>query len=105
LLILSTLISIRQGGGTYGDKATTLDRIKKTITQALPENVRNRLVLENDEVCITIYSQILVSPYLNVQSCYNAEDLLPLCEELDVPFVFGECDIASHDLFTSDYSP
>lgn len=22
--------------------------------------------------------------------CYNAEDLLPLCEELDVPLVFGE---------------
>jgi len=21
--------------------------------------------------------------------CYNAEDLLPICEELDVPLVFG----------------
>ena len=36
----------------YGDKATTLERIKKTITQAIPNNVRNRLVLENDEVRI-----------------------------------------------------
>jgi len=25
-----------------------------------------------------------------LQMCYNAEDLLPLCEELDVPLVFGE---------------
>lgn len=25
-----------------------------------------------------------------LQICYNAEDLLPLCEELDVPLVFGE---------------
>ncbi|KAF9055280.1 UV-endonuclease UvdE [Hymenopellis radicata] len=36
----------------------------------LPKNVRDRLVLENDELC------------------YNADDLLPICEELDVPLVF-----------------
>lgn len=34
----------------YGDKVTTLDRIKQTITQKLPTKVRLRLVLENDEV-------------------------------------------------------
>lgn len=26
---------------------------------------------------------------ISVQMCYNAEDLLPFCEELDVPLVFG----------------
>lgn len=26
---------------------------------------------------------------LHYQMCYNAEDLLPLCEELDIPLVFG----------------
>jgi UV DNA damage endonuclease len=47
-------LTLLKGGGTYRDKATTLDRIKKTITQALPENVKNRLVLENDEVRIGV---------------------------------------------------
>ena len=30
------------------------------------------MVLENDEIC------------------YNADDLLPVCEELEIPLVFGE---------------
>lgn len=34
----------------YEDKSTTLERIKKTVIEELPENVRSRLVLENDEV-------------------------------------------------------
>ncbi|KAG6911151.1 hypothetical protein DXG01_003891 [Tephrocybe rancida] len=63
-------VMIVHGGGMYDDKAATLERIKKTITEVLPLSVRSRLVLENDELC------------------YNAEDLLPLCEELDVPLVF-----------------
>jgi UV DNA damage endonuclease len=36
----------------YGDKPAALERIKATITNLLPNNVRQRLVLENDEVCI-----------------------------------------------------
>jgi hypothetical protein len=30
---------------------------------------------------------------LHYQMCYNAEDLLPLCEELDIPLVFGTTSI------------
>ena len=63
-------VCIVHGGGVYGDKSATLERIKATI-QELPAGVRKRLVLENDELC------------------YTAEDLLPVCEELDVPLVFG----------------
>ncbi|KAF7322017.1 hypothetical protein MKEN_00724400 [Mycena kentingensis (nom. inval.)] len=63
-------VCILHGGGTYGDKPAALERVKKTIKDVLPANVRARLVLENDELC------------------YSAEDLLPLCEELDVPLVF-----------------
>ncbi|KAF9462423.1 UV-endonuclease UvdE-domain-containing protein [Collybia nuda] len=63
-------VMIVHGGGMYENKTATLERIKKTITEVLPPNVRQRLVLENDELC------------------YTAEDLLPLCEELDVPLVF-----------------
>ncbi|KAG6857694.1 hypothetical protein H0H87_004110 [Tephrocybe sp. NHM501043] len=67
-------VMVVHGGGMYEDKAATLGRVKRTITELLPPNVRARLVLENDE---------------NVQLCYSAEDLLPLCEALDVPLVFG----------------
>ncbi|TFK67401.1 UV-endonuclease UvdE [Pluteus cervinus] len=63
-------VMIVHGGGVYGDKSAALERIKETITSVLPSKVRNRLVLENDELC------------------YTAEDLLPLCEELAIPLVF-----------------
>ncbi|KAJ7141292.1 UV-endonuclease UvdE-domain-containing protein [Mycena epipterygia] len=77
-------VMIVHGGGMYDDKLATLARIKKTITEILPPAVRARLVLENDEMC------------------YNAEDLLPLCEELDVPLVFDY----HHDaLFPSSIPP
>ncbi|KII92552.1 hypothetical protein PLICRDRAFT_80608, partial [Plicaturopsis crispa FD-325 SS-3] len=63
-------VMIIHGGGVYGDKQAALARIKTSIQDVLPQNVRDRLVLENDELC------------------YNAEDLLPICEELDIPLVF-----------------
>uniref|UniRef100_A0A0W0EZA6 UV-endonuclease UvdE n=1 Tax=Moniliophthora roreri TaxID=221103 RepID=A0A0W0EZA6_MONRR len=63
-------VIVIHGGGVYEDKTATLERIKTTITNLLPQPVRDRLVLENDELC------------------YNAEDLLPLCEELSVPLIF-----------------
>ncbi|KAF5355500.1 hypothetical protein D9758_006423 [Tetrapyrgos nigripes] len=63
-------VLVIHGGGVYDDKPAALERIKNTIKERLPKNVRERLVLENDELC------------------YNAEDLLPLCEELDIPLVF-----------------
>ncbi|KAF9010589.1 UV-endonuclease UvdE-domain-containing protein [Cyathus striatus] len=76
-------VMIIHGGGTYGDKSSALGRIKKTIKEDLPINVRNRLVLENDELC------------------YSAEDLLPLCEELDIPLVFDY----HHDLLNPSSIP
>lgn len=63
-------VMIVHGGGVYDSKEDAMERIKKTVREDLPPNVRARLVLENDELC------------------YSAEDLLPLCEELDVPLVF-----------------
>jgi UV DNA damage endonuclease len=70
----------------YEDKAATLERIKTTITTLLPQPVRDRLVLENDEVCLNNSSSGYSLTLL--QLCYNAEDLLPLCEELSVPLIF-----------------
>ena len=51
-------------GGTRGRGEQLRDNIK-----LLPKNIRDRLVLENCE------------------NCYTVEDLLPICEELDVGLV------------------
>ncbi|KAL1839555.1 hypothetical protein VTJ49DRAFT_1418 [Mycothermus thermophilus] len=55
-------------GGVYGDKAATLDRFRKNYASLSP-SVKARLVLENDDVG------------------WSVHDLLPLCEELDIPLV------------------
>ena len=46
-----------KGGGMYGDKSATLERIKQSILN-LPQNIRNRLVLENDEASNNTISSI-----------------------------------------------
>ncbi|TYJ57345.1 UV damage endonuclease UvdE [Cryptococcus floricola] len=70
-------------GGVYGDKESTLARFKENFTTRLPENVRNRLVLENDEIC------------------YNVDDIFPLCEELSIPIIFDY----HHDSIHPSLSP
>ena len=55
-------------GGVFGDKAATLDRFRENYVK-LPQGVKNRLVLENDDVS------------------WSVHDLLPLCEELNIPMV------------------
>jgi UV DNA damage endonuclease len=61
-------VMIIHGGGVYNDKKKALERLEKNIL-ALPENVKNRLVVENCEMS------------------YCIEDLLPLSEKLQVPLV------------------
>ncbi|KAJ4418421.1 UV-damage endonuclease [Neurospora sp. IMI 360204] len=55
-------------GGQFGDKAATLERFKKNYAR-LSQSCKNRLVLENDDVGWTVH------------------DLLPVCEELNIPLV------------------
>ena len=55
-------------GGVFGDKAATLDRFRENYVK-LPQGVKNRLVLENDDVS------------------WSVHELLPLCEELNIPLV------------------
>ncbi|KAI9060043.1 UV-endonuclease UvdE [Trametes sanguinea] len=57
-------------GGIFNDKQATIERFKNVYRTRLTDEMRARLVLENDEMC------------------YNADDLLPVCEELDIPLVF-----------------
>lgn len=56
-------------GGVYGDKPVALDRFAAVYAE-LPEMVRSRLTLENDDVS------------------YTPADLLPLCERLRIPLVY-----------------
>ena len=56
-------------GGVYGDKPAALKRLRDNF-QHLPERVQSRLTLENDDVS------------------YTVEDLLPVCQDLDLPLVY-----------------
>lgn len=68
-------------GGVFGDKVATLDRFRENYTK-LPRGVKDRLVLENDDVS------------------YSVHELLPLCEELNIPMVL---DFHHHNIiFDSD---
>jgi UV DNA damage endonuclease len=57
------------GGGAYGNKSASLNRFRKRIEQ-LPEAVRFRLTLENDD------------------RIYTPEDLLPVCRDAGIPLVY-----------------
>ncbi|KAL8996050.1 MAG: hypothetical protein Q9169_004362 [Polycauliona sp. 2 TL-2023] len=55
-------------GGVFGDKEATLNRFRENYAK-LPQGVKDRLVLENDDVS------------------WCTHELLPICEELNIPFV------------------
>ncbi|KAL4963588.1 UV-endonuclease UVE-1, partial [Aspergillus stella-maris] len=61
-------VMILHMGGVFGDKAATLDRFRENY-QTLSQDIKNRLVLENDDVS------------------WSVHDLLPVCEELNIPLV------------------
>ena len=56
-------------GGMYGNKAETIKRWKQNYKN-LPANIQKRVCLENCE------------------KCYNAEDVLPVCQDLKIPLIF-----------------
>jgi UV DNA damage endonuclease len=61
-------VMILHMGGVYGDKAAALDRFRMNYKN-LSQDIKNRLVLENDDVS------------------WSVHDLLPICEELNIPLV------------------
>jgi len=67
-LVGSDVINLH-GGGAYGDRPAALGRLSRRI-EALPEEVRSRLSLENDD------------------RIYTPEDLLPVCEAAGIPLVY-----------------
>lgn len=56
-------------GGVYGDKPSAVARLIKTI-ETLPDPVRKRLTLENDD------------------TSYSPLDLLSVCRDLNIPMVY-----------------
>jgi UV DNA damage endonuclease len=70
------------GGGGYGDKQSALQRVKKNIVK-LPISLRQKLALENDD------------------KVYTPEDLLPLCNEMNIPFVY---DVHHHRCHPDNYN-
>ncbi|KAI7556086.1 UV-damage [Hortaea werneckii] len=74
-------VMIMHMGGIFDGKEETLQRFRENYAH-LSQSVKNRLVLENDDVC------------------YSVHDLLPICEELNIPFVL---DYHHHNIvFDSD---
>lgn len=61
-------VMILHMGGVFGDKEATLDRFRQNYKR-LSQDIKNRLVLENDDVS------------------WSVHDLLPICEELNIPLV------------------
>lgn len=64
-------VMILHMGGTFADaggKPATLDRFRKNY-MTIPDSIKRRLVLENDDVS------------------WSLHDLLPICEELNIPLV------------------
>jgi UV DNA damage endonuclease len=66
--ICADVINIH-GGGAYGNKPEALQRLVKQI-KALPQALRTRLTLENDD------------------RVYTPQDLLPVCAETGTPLVY-----------------
>jgi UV DNA damage endonuclease len=67
-LVGAEVINIH-AGGSYGNKKEALARLRQNF-QSLSSAVRSRLTLENDDVSFT------------------PADLLPVCAELGIPFVY-----------------
>lgn len=71
-------VMVVHGGGVYGDKDATIDRWCQQF-QRLPENVKQRLVLENCERCFSIEDCLKVSKQIHIPvvfdthhyTCYN----------------------------------
>ncbi|KAF1808746.1 UV-endonuclease UvdE, partial [Eremomyces bilateralis CBS 781.70] len=61
-------VMILHMGGVFGDKGETLDRFRANYANLSP-SIKRRLVLENDDVS------------------WSVHDLLPICEELNIPLV------------------
>ena len=73
--------------GVYGDKEAAIARFKENYSTKLSDEMKARLVLENDEVSSGSSPCTFKVFDVVTQMCYSADDLLPVCEELGIPLV------------------
>ena len=88
-LILDTMklsndsVIVLHGGGVYGNKPKYMQKWVENY-EKLPENIRNRVVLENDE------------------TSYSIEDVLEINKKTQVPIVFDVFHHYCHDLYSKN---
>jgi len=70
------------GGGAYGEPAAALGRLRRRI-ERLPDDIRRRLTLENDD------------------RVFRPADLLPVCRDTGVPLVY---DVHHHRVLRDELS-
>lgn len=70
-------------GGVYQDKCESIKRFISNFKDLLPENVKRRIVIENDD------------------RCYNLNDCMDISAKLNIPIIF---DIFHHRCFPTDSS-
>uniref|UniRef100_A0A6C0LIB0 Uncharacterized protein n=1 Tax=viral metagenome TaxID=1070528 RepID=A0A6C0LIB0_9ZZZZ len=72
-------VMVVHGGGVYGDKEATIERWCKQY-MLLPDNVRNRLVLENCEKCFSIEDCLRVSETVNIPVVFDTHHYTCYCK-------------------------
>ena len=72
-------VMVVHGGGIYGDKEATIERWCKQY-QLLPQNVRDRLVLENCEKCFSIEDCLKVSEAVNIPVVFDTHHYACYCQ-------------------------
>ena len=63
-------VMVVHGGGLYGDKEKTIKRWCEQFN-LLPENVKNRLVIENCEKCYSIIDCLKISKIVNIPVVFD----------------------------------
>jgi UV DNA damage endonuclease len=80
-------VLIIHGGGAYDSKEKALQRLEQNI-RLLPQNVRDRLVLENCEMVYTVEDLLVVSEKLNVPLVidFHHDELNPSSQPVEFYF-------------------
>ena len=72
-------VMVVHGGGIYGNKDATIERWCKQYME-LPENVKNRLVLENCEKCFSIIDCLKVSDIIGIPVVFDTHHFTCYCK-------------------------
>lgn len=79
-------------GGIYGNKKESMQRFINNFDR-LPYNVKNRLALENDEKCYSIYDVLEICDVINIPAVMDIlhHQILSPCQFLDIKHWINLC--------------